>query len=506
MKPRLFAAFGIVASLLLALPVDAQEAPADTPQVQAVITGPDDSAVGRTIILDASASSVTGEKTEYRWYIAEPRQTISRSVEAIYTPEKPGTLVFHLVVRTVSLSGQVTESETTHTVVVYNRKIALLADESVPADKLALHAKAANEAGVYLRIITPATGNVGLQTSDPLTTALAEQRQALSNAETIVVWTEGISGLQALVQTAQADPERANAMRNQNIVVMTNRSLGTLARTARGPYSVLQPQRMVLTRSEAMNPLVLSESFDAFVDTLTQRDIDVLAVTADNVLLRPWDALSTLVNYMLTHGVSSQTLLLLLMLPFIATILAFFKQIIGITTLGLYTPSIIALSFLALGWWIGLLFLLFILATGYLTRSVMRRWRMLYIPKVAIILTVVSITLLLLLGIGTLFSITFSRDTVFILLIMSSLAENFLNMKTEQGFRSAFIGIGETVFAALLCVFIVQWPLLQSFVLAYPEVVLVTIVINVMLGRWTGLRLLEYFRFREVFRHLQEEE
>lgn len=505
MHTRLLAVAGVAASLLLALPAAAQVVPADSEAVQAVITGPDDIAVGRTIILDASSSSVSGEKTEYRWFIEEPRQTISRSVEAIYTPEKPGTLVFHLVVRTVSLSGQVTESEATHTVVVYNRKMVLLADNSVSADKLALHAKAANEAGTYLRIVTPTAGNAGLQTGDALEAALAEQRQALSNAETIVVWTEGISGLQALIQAVQADPERANAMKNQNIVVMSNRSLGTLARTARGPYSVLQPQRMVLTRSEAMNPLLLSENFDAFLATLGQRDIEVLSVTAENVFLRPWDALSTLVNYMLTHGVSSQTVLLLLMLPLIATILAFFKQIIGITTLGLYTPSIIALSFLALGWWIGLLFLLFILATGYFTRSVMRRWRMLYIPKVAIILTVVSFTLLLLLGIGTLFGITFSRDTVFILLIMSSLAENFLNMKTEQGFRSAFVGIGETVLAALLCVFIVQWPLLQSFVLAYPEVVLVTIVINAMLGRWTGLRLLEYFRFREVFTHLQEE-
>jgi hypothetical protein len=259
--------------------------------------------------------------------------------------------------------------------------MVLLADDSVSADKLALHAKAANEAGTYLRIVTPAAGNAGLQAGDALATALAEQRQALSNAETIVVWTEGISGLQALIQAVQADPERANAMKNQNVVVMSNRSLGTLARTARGPYSVLQPQRMVLTRSEAMNPLLLSENFDSFLTTLGQRDIEVLSVTAENVFLRPWDALSTLVNYMLTHGVSSQTVLLLLMLPLIATILAFFKQIIGITTLGLYTPSIIALSFLALGWWIGLLFLLFILATGYFTRSVMRRWRMLYIPK-----------------------------------------------------------------------------------------------------------------------------
>ena len=31
------------------------------------------------------------------------------------------------------------------------------------------------------------------------------------------------------------------------------------------------------------------------------------------------------------------------------------------------------------------------------------------------------------------------------------------------------------------------------------------IVVNIALGRWTGLRLVEYVRFREVFRHLQEE-
>jgi hypothetical protein len=42
--------------------------------------------------------------------------------------------------------------------------------------------------------------------------------------------------------------------------------------------------------------------------------------------------------------------------------------------------------------------------------------------------------------------------------------------------------------------------------LAYPEIVLLAIVVNFGLGRWTGLRVVEYFRFREVFRHLQEEE
>ena len=135
----------------------------------------------------------------------------------------------------------------------------------------------------------------------------------------------------------------------------------------------------------------------------------------------------------------------------------------------------------------------------------MRRWRLLYIPKVAIVITVVSITLLLLLGLGTLFHIILARDTIFVLLIMSTLSESFLNVKTEEGLYSAILGTGETILAALLCVFIVQWPWLQSFALAYPELILFTIAADAILGRWTGLRLVEYFRFREVFKHLQEE-
>ena len=69
----------------------------------------------------------------------------------------------------------------------------------------------------------------------------------------------------------------------------------------------------------------------------------------------------------------------------------------------------------------------------------------------------------------------------------------------------AVMAIGETVLAALVCVFIIQWPLFQSVILAYPELILLTFIVNIILGRWTGLRLVEYFRFREVFKHMQEE-
>lgn len=472
--------------------------------LQAIIRGPEDIAVGRTIVLDASSSIVEGDNITYAWYIDGVVKPISTSVEAIYTPEEPGDLLFTLHIQS-TIDDEKIETRTQQRVTVFRRKITLIADTSISREKLTIHKQSANEAGVFLRVLHSPVAATPVRTTEEFTTLLSEEKDAFLGAESIILWTDNLTALQALMRIMETDAELLTALEKQSIILITSRGLQTLARTATGPFAVLKPQQIIITRKEAINPLILAKNSEMFIQEAKQRDIDFLVLDKTTVGLRIWNALSTLVNYMVTHGVSSETVILLLMLPIIATILTFFKQVVGITTLGLFTPSIVALSFLALGWWIGLLFLLFIITTGYITRSLMRRWRLLYFPKVAIIITVVSLTLLVLLGIGTFFGIGLPRDTIFILLIMSTLAETFLNLKTEQGLRPAILIIGETIFASLLCVIIVQWSAFQVIILAYPELILVTIVINAFLGKYTGLRLVEYVRFREVLRTLQEE-
>lgn len=476
----------------------------NAPFLQAIITAPHDIALGRTIILDASKSILPGELAEYRWYVGSGKEPISRSVEAVYTPERAGVASFRLVVR-LQKDGKRYEAEARQNITIFTRKILLVADATIPKEKLTLHEEFAQEHGVFLRILQPETITSPLLSAEKLASFLAGQKDAFENAETIVLWFDGLVGLHGLLRLAQTEPEILAGIPKQSIVLITERSIGTLARTARGPFSVLKPERILMTRKEAIHSLLSEKDFPAFFGELQKRDTDALLLDASTVGLRPWNALSTLVNYMLTHGVPSETVLLLLMLPVIATILTFLKQVIGITTFGLYTPSIIALSFMALGWHIGLLFFFFILGTSYLTRECMHHWRLLYIPKVAIILTVVSFSLLILLALGAFLGMTPSRGTVFILLIMSTLAESFLNLKTEEGWRAAYLGIGETLLAALLCVALIEWPPFQSLIIAYPETILLTLPLNAFLGQWTGLRLIEYFRFREVFHHLQEE-
>ncbi|PIR48492.1 hypothetical protein COU80_02145 [Candidatus Peregrinibacteria bacterium CG10_big_fil_rev_8_21_14_0_10_55_24] len=494
---------GILLALCVAFPAIAQQAPAADTLVP-IISGPDEIVVGRTLVLDASSSKGLGEDTTYRWFVGGVSQPISRTVEVVYTPERTDTLTMRLHIRT-TVEGEVREAEVEKVIIVYQRKIVLIADTTVPTDKVELHRQTAAEEGTYLRVIRPTDTAVRISAEETLATLIGEEDTTLQGAQAIIIWTDGMIGLQALMRASEGNTQLKQSLEGQTLVVITDRGLQTFARTTHAPFTVLSPDRILITRKEAVNPLLSSQSPEEFLTTIEQRDIDLLIVDASSIAIRPWNLLSTLVTSMLTHGVSSQIVILLLTLPLIAMILAFLKQVIGITTFGLYTPSIITLSFLALGWKIGLTFLLFIIFTGYITRMLLKRWRMLYIPRVAIVITVVSITLLLLLGLAAAFSITFGRDTIFVLLIMSTLAESFLTIKTEEGLWSAVLGTGETIVASLVCAWIVSWSTLQSILLAYPEVILFTIVADAALGQWTGLRLVEYFRFREVFKHLQEE-
>jgi hypothetical protein len=52
-----------------------------------------------------------------------------------------------------------------------------------------------------------------------------------------------------------------------------------------------------------------------------------------------------------------------------------------------------------------------------------------------------------------------------------------------------------TLVLSIVCYLAVDRLGLQSLVLAFPEILLVAVAFDVILGKWRGLRLLEYVRF-----------
>lgn len=211
-----------------------------------------------------------------------------------------------------------------------------------------------------------------------------------------------------------------------------------------------------------------------------------------------------IIQYFITQGVPVETVYLLLMLPVIATMVAFFRQIVGIKAFGIYTPSIITFAFLAFGekgLKYGIAIFFAVIGMGILSRYILRSFRLLYLPRVAITLSIISLTVLGILAFGaTLKRTGLAAVDIFPLLILITLAEKFIATQIEQGTKTALFLAGETLIISVVGYFVIGWPTLRDFFLSYPWAILATFVINIGLGKWSGLRLVELFRFRHILK------
>jgi MFS family permease len=191
--------------------------------------------------------------------------------------------------------------------------------------------------------------------------------------------------------------------------------------------------------------------------------------------------------------------------------IAIFRQVIGIKAFGIYTPALIIFAFLAIkaesqSFWGGIKYgtsiFIAIIIIGTLVRIFLRKFRLLYLPRVAILISIVALSTLLLLIIGGYFSRTgLAGVSIFPILIMITLVEKFVAAQIERGNKTAIILSLETLVISIAGYCVASWETLILFLQKYPWVVLLTLVINVALGKWTGLRISEYIRFKELLKN-----
>ena len=153
-------------------------------------------------------------------------------------------------------------------------------------------------------------------------------------------------------------------------------------------------------------------------------------------------------------------------------------------------------------------------SASILIRKILRRYRLAYTPRLAIVLTFVSfaifgsiVLLVWLAPFGEYFrAADLITASIFPMLIMSTLAEKLVSIQTEKGAMNAVRTFAELFFVSLGCYFVVgEWSYFQILMLAHPEIIFLFLLADVALGRFTGLRITEYIRFREVIKKAEEE-
>lgn len=204
------------------------------------------------------------------------------------------------------------------------------------------------------------------------------------------------------------------------------------------------------------------------------------------------------------QGVPIDTIRYILMFPLVVTLVAFFRQIVGVKAFGIYTPSIVTFAFLAFdpgGLKYGIAIFASIILIGMLSRFLLKKLRLLYLPRVAITLTIVALAILgILVAGGSLHRTGLASVSIFPLLIMITLVEKFVATQIEKGDKTALILATETLFISLIGYLLARSDMIAALLLAFPWIVLLTLPINIFLGRWRGLRLSEYLRFSKLLK------
>ena len=218
-----------------------------------------------------------------------------------------------------------------------------------------------------------------------------------------------------------------------------------------------------------------------------------------------WNGVNTFkvaINWAAKKGVSTNTLVLLLLLPLVATLVSFLHYVVGLSGYGIFMPTMMAIVFLATGIFGGLILFALILLISLISNTVLKKLKLHFWPARSINLLFISIGTFGLMVVSSFVSwIDISKISIFPILFMILLTEEFTRtqlVKSKKEAKKLTIG---TMVLAITGAVTMNFSTVQEMVLKYPDaMIVVVLVINLLVGNYTGIRWSEIGRFKNGIR------
>ncbi len=190
---------------------------------------------------------------------------------------------------------------------------------------------------------------------------------------------------------------------------------------------------------------------------------------------------------------------IMLLVPLGALIICVIRNIIGIQTFGTFMPVLVALAFRDTQLFLGVLLFTIAVSVGLIARYFLSWFRLLMVPRLASMLSVVVLLLLCAAILMSHFDIEQGLSiALFPLVIMTMTIERMSILWEELGPLSAIKrGLGTLLSAVIVYVCIFPASVQYSFFI-FPELILLILSLTILIGRYTGYRFSELMRFREL--------
>lgn len=194
---------------------------------------------------------------------------------------------------------------------------------------------------------------------------------------------------------------------------------------------------------------------------------------------------------------TQQTFMIMVVIPIGVLVILVLRNLIGLQTLGTFTPVLIALAFRETQLGFGIILFTVITALGLTLRSYLEHLKLQMLPRLSVVLTFV----VMLIAAISLFSHKLGLDrglsvALFPMVILTMTIERLSITWEERGGGHAMKVAAGTLFAASLAHLIMSIPELTYFVFTFPAILLILVGFMLAMGRYRGYRLTELVRFK----------
>ena len=189
----------------------------------------------------------------------------------------------------------------------------------------------------------------------------------------------------------------------------------------------------------------------------------------------------------------------LLLIPVAALVVVFMRVLVGVRTSGTFMPILIALAFIQTTLLVGLAIFLSLIGLGLWIRSYLSHLNLLLVARVATVIIMVILLMAALavisykLGIDQVLTVTF-----FPTVIVAWTIERMSILWEEEGGHEVLIQGGGSLLVAVMAYLVMSNHLVEHLTFNFPELTLSLLGVILLLGKYTGYRLSELYRFRDM--------
>ncbi len=343
---------------------------------------------------------------------------------------------------------------------------------------------------------------------DELFWQISENIPFIKNSSTIIINTNNFDSLfQVLGNINKTENVSLN---KKNIYLITDLNKHFLKRVLAKYMNIIGVEKVYTVNDKDFFSIISKLSFNKNLE----EDKSITTFSLSFQETPKYILISYLIDNLIYNWFPVDLIGILLILCIATLIISIFRQVIGFSVFGIYSPLLFWLAMGILNIKLSLFFLAIGILAKFLTNILNKKIYLLFNAKLSVLVVLYFLLTIIVLGLDkilntNIINLDFFNNGFIIFPIM------FIIIVTDKVFNEGFkvLSLGWRIsFAEFIIVSFSVFGLLNRWwlkhiLLSYPESILLVLILHIIIGRFTGLQLLEYLRFMPLIKkHFDSEE